>query len=200
MRHPSLFGLFGLTYLILSTSAQAYPEFHQAIVKRTGRIINCAMCHAHSDGPEGTAPGQIGSLSAAEFIRLGQARGAMEPGLAIHNPILNEFGNHIIKSVGMKRFLEVRMAPEQLAELLPADSDLDHDGITDVQEYRDGTHPLLSSDGRPWLLFKYNLMKNSGLILFALVASMMGLYGLYHLLVGFSRYPETIHPDKKKEH
>jgi hypothetical protein len=180
-------------------TSHAYPEFQQDIVKRTGRIVNCAMCHSHSDGPEGTAPGQIGSFSPEELQRLGQARGAMEPGVPVDSPILNDFGNHIVTSLGKKRVVELKMAPDQLSEQLPADSDMDHDGIMDVQELRDGTHPLISSDGRPWLLFKHNLAKNRTSLLLALVATVLGLYGLHHLLIGFARHTQ-IHPDEEKEH
>lgn len=174
-----------LTALVGAPRLQAYPEFQQFVVKHTGRPINCALCHANADGPEGTAPGQIGHLSAAEQAELGRARAAFEPGAKPNSPILNAFGNHIINSLGKKKFLELRLAPAQLGEALPKESDLDHDGISDAQEYAQGSHPLIKSDGQPWLLFKTNLVRGWPQILLALAATVTGLWGLGHLLHGF---------------
>jgi len=172
--------------LLAAGDARAYPEFQQFIVKNSRRPANCAFCHSHPDGPEGTAPGQIGHLSAAEQAELVRARGAFEPGQKVNSPILNAFGNHIINSLGKKRFLEMRLAPAQLAEALPKDSDLDGDGTPDAQEYLAGTHPLLKSDGQAWLLFRANFARNFGQILLTLAATVTGLWGLGHLLRGFA--------------
>lgn len=174
-----------LAILAVAGGAQAYPEFQKSISQQSGRTINCAYCHQHSDGPEGAAPGQIGHLTVAEQTELGRARTAFEPHANVKNPILNAFGNHIINSIGRKRFLELRLKPADLASDLPHDSDLDGDGISDVEELRDGTHPLNKSDGRPWLLFKANLKANFGQILLMLAATVFGLWGLHHLLHGF---------------
>ncbi len=178
--------LLACTLFAASVSVQAYPEFQQFIVKQSGRKVNCAFCHAHADGPEGTAAGQIGHLTAAEQLELVRARGAFEPGQKVNSPILNGFGNHLINSLGKRRFLEMRLAPALLAEALPKDSDLDGDGIPDAQEYLAGTHPLLKSDGQPWLLFRANFRHSSGQILLTLAATVVGLWGLGHLLRGFA--------------
>ena len=53
------------------------------------------------------------------------------------------------------------------------------------QEYLAGTHPLIKSDGSPWLLFKANFGANLGQILLMLAATVLGLWGLHHLLHGF---------------
>jgi len=174
-----------LAVLALAGTARAYPEFQKFVSQNSGRTINCAMCHVHSDGPEGTAPGQIGHLTTAEQAELGRARAAFDPHANVRNPILNRFGNHIINSIGKKRFLELRLTPAELANQLPQDSDLDGDGITDVHEYLTGTHPLLKSDGLPWLLFKVNLAANLGQITLMLATTVLGLWGLHHLLHGF---------------
>jgi hypothetical protein len=186
LRH-SAFGV-GLALALFSAAAStyAYPEFQQHIVRTARRPVNCALCHTHSDGPEGAAPGQIGHLTAAEQAELVRARGAFEPGQKANSPILNGFGNHIVNSLGKKRFLELRLAPDQLAEALPKDSDLDGDGISDAQEYAAGTHPLIESDGRPWLLFRANLAHHSRQILLTLAATVVGLWGLGHLLRSFA--------------
>lgn len=164
----------------------AYPEFQQHINRTSGRSVNCALCHTHSDGPEGTAPGQIGKLSQAELSELGRARAAFTPGAKPNSPILNAFGNHIIDSIGKTKLLEVRLHPADLPGLLPQDSDLDHDGIPNTVELATGTHPLLKTDGLPWLLFTVNLTANWGQIVLMLGATVFGLMGLKHLLTGFA--------------
>ena len=174
-----------LIVLALAGTAHAYPEFQKQISQSSGRTVNCAMCHVHSDGPEGTAPGQIGHLTAAEQTELGRTRAAFAPNANVKSPILNRFGNHIINCIGKKRLLELRVTPAELAKQLPQDSDLDGDGITDVRELATGTHPLIKSDGLPWLLFKANLAANLGQILLMLAATVLGLWGLHHLLHGF---------------
>lgn len=174
-------------FLFLPLASQAYPEFQQDIVKRTHRPVNCAYCHQHSDGPEGTAPGQIGALTSAELERLGRARAAMEPGTQEESPILNGFGNHMVKSLGKKKIVELRLVPDQVGDALSTESDLDEDGISDAAEYRDGTHPGIFSDGKPLKLLRHNLLRHRGPVLLTLVATIMGLYGIRHLLVAFAR-------------
>ncbi|MBM4131415.1 hypothetical protein FJ250_10395 [bacterium] len=166
--------------------AMAHPEFQRDIVKRTGRAINCALCHEHADGPEGTAPGQIGRLSAAELEQLGRARAALQPGSRADSPILNAFGDLIIEKIGKARFLELKLAPAVLPSLLPADGDLDRDGIPDARELAAGTHPLLATDGDPWLLLRHNARRNAGQIALTLAATVLGLYGLRSLLMGIA--------------
>ena len=175
--------------LLLDFTVHAYPEFQQHIVKSTRRPVNCAMCHINADGPEGTAPGQIGRLNAAEQAELGRARAALEPNAKPHSPILNAFGNHIINSIGKRKFLELRLAPQELPRLLPKDSDLDNDGISDARELAMGTHPLISSDGDPWLLFQANFKRYFTQIAMTLLATVSGLWGLAHLLRAFSITP-----------
>lgn len=190
--------------LVAAGSAQAHPEYQRSIVTRTHRSVNCAYCHTNADGPEGTAPGQLGRLTASELEQLGRARAALQPGAGAESPILNAFGNHVLNTVGKGRILELRLAPEQLATLLPAASDLDRDGISDVQEYRDGTHPLLDTDGDPWRLFTHGLRRNATSLVLALFATLLGLYGLRHLLNGFEiatrpAVPEPAEPGPGKE-
>jgi hypothetical protein len=167
-------------------AALAYPEYQRFIVERSGRAVNCAVCHAHGDGPDGTAPGQIGALTPPEFERLGQARGALEPGVPVNSPILNAFGNHIVTAVGKTVVQELKLAPGELADRLPQDSDLDSDGIPDVVEFVEGTHPLLPGDGRPDRLFMHNLRRHATPIALTLAATLLGLFGLRHLLAGIA--------------
>lgn len=181
---------------LVPVDALAYSEYQVHIAKTSKRTVNCAYCHAHPDGPEGTAHGQIGSLTPDQIKKLQEARSAFEPGRKVDNPLLNPFGNHLIEALGKKEFLEMRITPGQLVEKLDPQSDMDQDGIADVQEIRDGTHPLLKSDGHPWLLFRHNFQKDFGQIAVTLIATIAGLYGLRHLLRGFAIVARAEHRDE----
>lgn len=171
-----------ILFLASAGSAMAYPEFQRYSKEVSGRTVNCAMCHTHSDGPEGLKPGQIGSLNQEEMNELGLARQAFEPGFAGKSPILNEFGNTILKAIGKNKLAEYKQKPDLLIEALTKTSDLDGDGIPDSEEFKDGTHPLNSLDGHPWKLFKNNVRKNAFHIVMLLLATGFGLFGLSNLL------------------
>lgn len=167
-----------------AATADAYPEFQKFVHERSGRAVNCAMCHMNSDGPDGAGFGQIGSLAPDELARLNRARAAFEPGQDVQSPILNRFGNHIVATTGKTRFLELRNRPEELAAALGAESDLDSDGITDSREYLEGTHPLKRTDGNPWLLFVNNLSRYRFHVVMIVIATALTIYGLANLLRG----------------
>lgn len=176
------------TFLVFAIplSAQCYPQFQMFVEKHSGRTVNCALCHVNDSGPTGNEYGQIGDLNAEELIRLNQARAAMEPGVNVDSPILNEFGNHIIKTLGRKKFLQMISDPSQLAIALGNKSDIDGDGISDSREYMDGTNPMNKFHGDPWLLFINNLSRYKLHVILALVAVTILSYGLTNLLKGFS--------------
>jgi hypothetical protein len=180
-----------LAWLLAAAAAlpgAAYPEFEVFVEQRSGRYVNCALCHTHPDGPEGTKPGQIRSLDAAELTRLNRARGAFEPGAGVDSPILNDFGDRILDVVGKKRFLEIRVTdPGVLAEELGYDSDLDGDGIADATEYLEGTHPLDAQHGAPLRLLRLNLARHWFDILMIVLATVCGLWGLNHVLAWAAR-------------
>ncbi|MCG3176608.1 MAG: hypothetical protein MOGMAGMI_01566 [Candidatus Omnitrophica bacterium] len=180
--------LWATAVLCLSAAgvAQAYPEFQRYSKERSGRSINCALCHTHSDGPEGLRAGQIGSLTQEELDTLGLARQATAPGSGLKSPILNGFGNLMLDELGRDRIQELRQRPESLAESLPAGSDLDGDGIPDGQEYLDGTHPLNSLDGQPLKLFRNNLGRHGFHIAMMVLATALGLYGLHNAILWLS--------------
>ena len=165
--------------------ANAYPEYQKYSQTNSGRVTNCAMCHAHPDGPDGAGHGQIGSLNADALSRLGRARAAFEPGTEVDSPILNGFGNTIIRTVGKSKVIELRSRPGELAGMLDQASDLDGDGIPDAREYAEGTHPLQAGSGNPWSLFATNLRRSGFHIGAILVASILTMYGLANLLRGW---------------
>ncbi len=179
-----------LTFLIAGSSF-AYPEFQRFSQNNSGRPINCAMCHANGDGPEGASRGQIGSLTPDELNKLNAARSAFAPGVPIQSPILNAFGNNIITVIGKTKFLELRAHPEQLAEVYGYQSDLDSDGIADAQEYLEGTHPLNNVHGNPMKLFLHNLKTFRLHVILIVLATIAGFYGFSHLLNGFAASSNT---------
>lgn len=190
-----------LTATLAAAPAAAYPEFETFVEMHSGRSIDCTLCHTHPDGPEGVRPGQIRALTPEELETLNRARAAFDPGSGVDSPILNDFGDHILDEVGKRRFLELRTSqPELLAEELGFDHDLDGDGISDAREYLDGTHPLDSHHGDPWLLFLRNLRKYAVHLVLILVATVLGLYGLNHLLTWFERTAESAVPEEGSPH
>jgi len=182
--HSIVLSLCGV--ILLCTHAAAHSEFQAFVRKNSGRPVDCAMCHMHSNGPEGTGPGQIGSLGSEELARLNRARGAFDPGANVKNPVLNEFGNLLLQRLGKKRILELRSAPAEIAKEIGFESDLDGDGVPDAQEFLEGTHPLIASDGDPWVLFLHNLRRRGFHVVMICIATAVTLFGLVNLLHGFA--------------
>lgn len=179
-----VWGIAAVIGAALAAPAAARQEYYDYIRKTSGRPIDCAMCHVNPSGPEGHDAGQIGSLTPEQLEQLKHARAAFDPGQEVHNPTLNAFGNHILQVVGRQRFLDLRSDPARLATELGAISDLDGDGIPDSREYRDGTHPLKPRSGDPGLLLLTNLRRGSLELALILLATVLGLYGLSHLMRG----------------
>ena len=115
-------------YALSLNAAVAYPEFQQFVEKNSHRTVNCAMCHISENGPVGNGEGQIGSFSAEEMKLLNKARAALAPGQDVDSPILNKFGNEIIRAVGKKDFVALKSEPAKLAVRLGEKSDLDGGG------------------------------------------------------------------------
>lgn len=189
--HPTRASALVLVCLLLSPVAFAYPEFQAYSQKHSGRYVDCSMCHVNPQGPEGTQPGQIGSLSPKALQQLNRARAAFKPGANADNPILNDFGDHIINTLGRTKFIQLRRHPEKLAAALGMKSDLDGDGIPDAREYLDGTLPLDPDSGDPWLLFINNLKRYWFHVVMIILATLFGLYGLNNLGHWLSRTAET---------
>lgn len=187
--------LFGVAALA-GRGAHAYPEFQRYSQQVSGRFVNCAMCHVHPDGPIGLKPGQIGKLTPAELGQLNSARGAFLPGQDVMNPILNEFGNALLKKLGKKRILELRLQPDQLADAYGYESDIDGDGVPDAHEFLQGTDPVDPQNGAPWALFTHNLRRYAFPHLFLLVtATALGLFGMNNLLKWFHQTMDKGSPE-----
>lgn len=189
-------------FLLSAGAAIAYPEFEVWSEKASGKYIDCAMCHTHPDGPEGVKAGQIRSLSPQELEKLNEARAAFEPGVVVDSPILNAFGDAIIEKLGRKKVIEIRtVGPEPLVAGYGMDSDLDGDGIPDAREYLQGSSPVDSRSGDPWMLFKRNLTRHWLDILMAIIATLAGLYGLNKILQWFTHAsePAPVAPSREPE-
>lgn len=181
--------IFVLLLLSFSRTAPAfaYPAFQRFSEKNSGRTVNCAMCHVNPQGPSGTGYGQLLSLTADELAKVDAARNAAKPGVPVDSPIMNRFGNHIINSLGMDTVNDAIGAPELLAKSLGDKSDLDGDGISDGQEFLQGTDPLDKFNGDPNLLFLINISRYKYELLFVALAIGLITFGL----TGFIRSKET---------
>jgi hypothetical protein len=164
--------------LIVAQEANAYPEFQRYIQVNSGRFVDCSMCHTHPEGPAGSKRGQIGRLDKNELLALAEARLAFQPNTNVENPVLNKFGNLILKTLGKTEILKFRQNPELLGSKMPKESDLDEDGVSDIKEMYLGTHPLDKTHGPPWLLFKSNFKKHAGVILALILAMFTFIYAI----------------------
>lgn len=176
----------GAAALLLAPPAAAFPEFQTALQKHSERVVSCALCHTHADGPDGMKHGQIGSLSPAELEALAAARAAVAPGSRVDNPILNEFGDSILSQVGREKVAACRAEPLTLFAALDQVQDLDGDRIPDAREALEGTHPVDPRHGNPALLFFHNLQTRWFDLLMLVGATLFGLYGLNHLFRWFA--------------
>jgi hypothetical protein len=172
-------------WVAFALSSHAHPEFQIFVQQNSSRNVDCAMCHAHPDGPDGLKPGQIGSLSHEEIAQLQDARAAFDPGHVVDNPLLNAFGNSLVEQLGKRKLLELRQHPEQLPDAIGYTSDIDGDGIPDAEEYLAGTHPVDPQHGDPWRLFVINMRRNAFHIVMLVLATAAGLFGLNNLLRWF---------------
>ncbi|MBX9571002.1 MAG: hypothetical protein K2X77_19055 [Candidatus Obscuribacterales bacterium] len=163
----------------------AYPEFQQFSEKNSGRTTNCASCHENATGPAGNGSGQIGSLTIEEFAKLNEARTAFEPGKDVDSPILNRFGDLLIKKLGKRKVLEDRKEPAKLASDYGFQSDIDQDGIPDAQEFLDGTDPQNQHHGDAWRLFVVNINRYAPHIIAAAIGVLLLDWGFARMIGGF---------------
>jgi hypothetical protein len=184
---PSMFvraGQFAVCCIILllcGGSAWSYPEFQKYSQDRSGRRVDCAMCHISPAGPSGTGFGQISSLGPAEKQLLDEARKADAPGTEVKNPILNAFGNNLVKQLGRAAISDMTTEPEKLAPAYGFQSDIDRDGIPDAREFLDGTDPTNNQSGQPWLLFRHNMREHWFGVISMALASALILFGFQNL-------------------
>lgn len=185
--------MFGLIVFTTAMPIRAFSEYVDFIRLESGRETNCALCHINPEGPAGSGAGQLGRLDSLQHNALARARAAMAPGFDVESPILNRFGNAIIKSVGRQQFLDLRrdaqlqknpLVLKRITTLMDTNSDLDGDGISDIRELLDGTQVMHANHGNPGRLFLANVKRHA--LFLAVVAAALGLiiFGLGRLLRG----------------
>ena len=180
-------------WLNVACAANAYPEFQEYAEKNSGRTTNCATCHENAAGPSGKAPGQIGSLKSDEMEKLNQARGALEPGVELDSPILNKFGDSIMKKLGKKKVLAARANPAALATDYGQENDIDGDGVADAQEYLDGADPLNKFHADAARIFLVNLGRHAPHLIAAAIGVFLLDWGFARMITGFLALKQARH-------
>ena len=150
-----------MTFLVvffIPFNAFAFNEFQSFIELKSKKQLNCAYCHNHTNGPEGNEPGQLGSLSEEQKQLTAYNQFLSANKELVNSPILNEFGNYLVKKLGYDTIVKAQDDPNKIVEVLK-ESDLDHDDINDSEELLDGTLPNDPLDGNPFKLFVSNIKK-----------------------------------------
>lgn len=163
-------------------SVYAFNEFQTFIEERSKKQLNCAYCHSHSNGPEGNESGQLGLLTEEQkrLTAYNQFLSANKD--LVNSPILNEFGNYLVKKLGYEKLINAQSNPNVIVEDLK-NSDLDRDGITDSQEILNGTLPNDPLDGNPFKLFVSNAKKRGIEICFQIVVILLLILSILKLKV-----------------
>ena len=170
-----------LVFLCMNMSnAFAFNEFQSFIEQKSKKQLNCAYCHLHTNGPEGNGAGQLGSLSEEEKQLTAYNQFLKANKEFVNSPILNEFGNYLVKQLGYETIAEAEADPNIIVEKLK-DFDLDKDGISDSEEFLDGTLPNDSLDGNPFKLFINNTKKKCFEICFQILALVLLIISLFKL-------------------
>ena len=146
-----------LQFLFLS-QAFAFNEFQTYIEQKSKKQLNCAYCHSHVNGPNGNEAGQLGSLSEEQKQLTSYNQFLQGSKELADSPILNEFGNYLVKKLGYDTIVKAQDDLNKIVEGLRG-SDLDCDGINDSEEVLDGTLPNDPLDGSPVKLLINNLKK-----------------------------------------
>jgi hypothetical protein len=164
--------MFFMTMLWVGTlcPSVAFPQYADWITEKSGRQVDCAYCHINAEGPQGTGPGQIGSIKDDDLPKLRTAE----------SPILNAFGKSIIKHVGYAGVAEGMMDPSSVAQKLKA-FDMDGDGISDGVEMEFATLPSDPLSAPPHLLWQKRLEKNMPFVLLIGVCGIAGAIALFML-------------------
>ena len=155
--------------LIGNSPVLAFNEFQTYIEFKSKKQLNCAYCHNHTNGPEGNEVGQLGSLGEEQKQSTAYNQFLSANKELVDSPILNEFGNYLVKKLGYDTVVKAQDDPDKIVEILKK-SDLDQDGINDSEELRDGTLPNDPLDGNPFKLFVSNIKKKWIEICFQAVA------------------------------
>lgn len=147
-----------LAMTLQPSQVYAFVEFQTFIEQKSKKQLNCAYCHSHTNGPEGDESGQLRSLDEKQKQSTAYNQFLQSNKEFIDSPILNEFGNYLVKKLGYETITSAQNEPNKLVEGLK-DSDLDNDGIKDSQELLEGTLPNDPFDGNSLRLFLNGVKK-----------------------------------------
>lgn len=167
-------------FLLSINNVFAFNEFQTFIEQKSKKQLNCAYCHSHPNGPEGNEEGQLGVLNEDKKKLTAYNQFLQSNKDFTDSPILNEFGNYLVKQLGYETIVNAQNEPDILTNKLQ-NSDLDMDGISDSQELLDGTLPNDSLDGDPFKLFISNLKKKWTGITFQVITIFLLILSLFKL-------------------
>ena len=166
--------------LIGSSPVFAFNEFQTFIEQKSKKQLNCAYCHSHVNGPNGNETGQLGSLSEDEKQLTAYNQFLQGNKELVNSPILNEFGNYLVKKLGYDTIVKAQDDPNKIVEGLKG-TDLDQDGINDSEEVLDGTLPNDPLDGSPLKLFINSLNKKWVEITFQITLILLLIVSLFKI-------------------
>lgn len=166
--------------IFINPSAIAFNDFQVYIEQKSKKQLNCAYCHKNPSGPEGNEPGQRDSLSEEQKQLTAYNQFLNTNKESVNSPILNKFGNYLVKNLGYESIVSAQNDPNTIVEKLK-NSDLDQDGIKDSQELLDGTLPGDPLDGNPFKLFTSNLKRHSIEICFQAITILLLMFSLFKL-------------------
>ena len=167
-------------FIPFKLNAFAFNEFQTYIEQKSKKQLNCAYCHSHVNGPNGNETGQLGSLSEEQKQLTAYNQFLSVNKESVDSPILNEFGNYLVKKLGYDTIVKAQDDPDKIVEVLK-ESDLDQDGINDLEEVLDGTLPNDPLDGNPFKLFVSNIKKKWMEVCFQVIALVLLIVSLCKL-------------------
>ncbi len=180
LENKSLITLVVLCFFLGSSPVLAFSEFQTYIEQKSKKQLNCAYCHSHVNGPNGNEAGQLGLLSEEQKQLTAYNQFLQGNKELVNSPILNEFGNYLVKKLDYDTIVKAQDDPNKIVEGLK-DSDLDRDGINDSEEVLDGTLPNDPLDGNPFKLLLNNIKKNCVGICFQAIAILLLIISLLKL-------------------
>ena len=185
IKYSNFLRLLLVIILLVSTTgnSKAFNEFQIFMEEKAKKQLNCTYCHSHPNGPEGNEEGQLDSLTEDEKKLTAYNQYLAGNTIFVNSPILNEFGNYLVKKLGYEEIVKAQNEPTKIIEGLK-DSDFDKDGIIDSTEITEGTLSNDPYDGSPLRLFVHNFKKNIPEILLQIISAVVFIFSIFKLKNG----------------